>query len=288
MEKNINIAELLKDCPKGTKLYSPLCGECELYDITNYSIKIKISDNDTLIDLFHDGTFCSNGECMLYPSKGTTTWEGFVPFVAGDVIYTDNFIAILSHITEDGVVWYHCYYYIPSKTFKAKRDFGIGDINYNEFRLATEEEKQKLFQAIKDNGYEWNPETKTLKELPKFKVGDRIILKDNPFNIPSIKITAVTKSQYILENEGFVYISSADEKYVLEDKFNITTLKPFDKVLTRANDDDSWVCNLYSHRMKDYYVVLNAELALQCIPYEQNEHLLGTTDDCDEFYKTWE
>lgn len=122
---------------------------------------------------------------------------------------------------------------------------------------------------------------------PKFKVGDRIILKDNPFNISSIKIKAVTKSQYILENEEFFYISSADEKYVLEDKFNITTLKPFDKVLTRANDDDSWVCNLYSHRIKDYYVVLNAELALQCIPYEQNEHLLGTTDDCDEFYKTW-
>ena len=24
-----------------------------------------------------------------------------------------------------------------------------------------------------------------------------------------------------------------------------------------------------------------------CIPYEGNEHLLGTTNDCDEFYKTW-
>ena len=29
MEK-INIAELLKDCPKGMELYSPLCGECKL------------------------------------------------------------------------------------------------------------------------------------------------------------------------------------------------------------------------------------------------------------------
>ena len=26
----------------------------------------------------------------------------------------------------------------------------------------------------------------------------------------------------------------------------------------------------------------------QCIPYEGNEHLLGTTDDCDDFYKNWE
>ena len=25
----------------------------------------------------------------------------------------------------------------------------------------------------------------------------------------------------------------------------------------------------------------------ECIPYEQNEHLLDKTDDCDEYYKTW-
>lgn len=24
-----------------------------------------------------------------------------------------------------------------------------------------------------------------------------------------------------------------------------------------------------------------------CIPYEGNEHLLGTKEDCDEFYKNW-
>lgn len=26
----------------------------------------------------------------------------------------------------------------------------------------------------------------------------------------------------------------------------------------------------------------------QCIPYKGNEHLLGTTNDCNDFYKTWE
>lgn len=29
----INIAEILKDCPKGAKLYSPMCGEVELENI---------------------------------------------------------------------------------------------------------------------------------------------------------------------------------------------------------------------------------------------------------------
>ena len=46
-----------------------------------------------------------------------------------------------------------------------------GDIlSYQTVRFATEEEKQKLFQAIKDNRYKWNAETKTLKKLvePRF------------------------------------------------------------------------------------------------------------------------
>lgn len=30
MNENINLVEILKDAPKGTKLYSPICGECEL------------------------------------------------------------------------------------------------------------------------------------------------------------------------------------------------------------------------------------------------------------------
>lgn len=30
MENKINIAEILRDMPKGTKLYSPLFGECNL------------------------------------------------------------------------------------------------------------------------------------------------------------------------------------------------------------------------------------------------------------------
>ena len=46
--------------------------------------------------------------------------------------------------------------------------------NKTNLRLATEEEKQKLFDAIKTNGYCWNAETKTLEKLPKFKVRDRI------------------------------------------------------------------------------------------------------------------
>ena len=34
MENKINIAEILKDCSKGTKLYSSLFGNVELYSVS--------------------------------------------------------------------------------------------------------------------------------------------------------------------------------------------------------------------------------------------------------------
>lgn len=57
-----------------------------------------------------------------------------------------------------------------------------------------------------------------------------------------------------------------------------TELKPFDKVLVRNNDDDEWVCDIFSHidELAFYYCV--GTRWEQCIPYESNEHLLGTTN----------
>ena len=56
-------------------------------------------------------------------------------------------------------------------------------------RFATEEEKQKLFKAIKDNGYKWNAETKTLEKLvkPKFdpktlKPFDKVLIRRSSEN----------------------------------------------------------------------------------------------------------
>ena len=73
-------------------------------------------------------------------------------------------------------------------------------------------------------------------------------------------------------------------------KFGITTLKPFDKVLVRDNNKQKWTVDLFSFYDKDlvYIYACVGHYANQCIPYEDNEHLLGTTDDCDEYYKTWE
>lgn len=108
MEQKINIAEILKDCPKGTKLYSPLCGECYFDTVTQdpatkeYTIFIAVSS--VKITFTECGRYFSpdKGECLLFPSKDCRTWENFKApwqhknFEAGQkvLVKTDFFDAV--------------------------------------------------------------------------------------------------------------------------------------------------------------------------------------------------
>lgn len=96
-------------------------------------------------------------------------------FKNGDVIFSKNIIAIIASIGNCGKIRHHCYYHARFNVCLIQEDYGIGNINDDGIRLATEEEKQKLFDVIKDKGYKWNAETKTLEKLieSKFKISDR-------------------------------------------------------------------------------------------------------------------
>lgn len=83
MNENLNLVEILKDCPEGTKLYSPLYGDVELVSVSRnedavYPIEIKKSHNG--FDGFaKDGRLYTDykGECMLFPSKDQRDWSKF-------------------------------------------------------------------------------------------------------------------------------------------------------------------------------------------------------------------
>ena len=83
MNENLNLVEILKDCPKWTKLYSPLYGDVELLSVTQnngveHPIEIKI--NETSYEYFTiDGRVFAeyDGECMLFPSKEQRDWSKF-------------------------------------------------------------------------------------------------------------------------------------------------------------------------------------------------------------------
>ena len=58
--------------------------------------------------------------------------------------------------------------------------------------------------------------------------------------------------------------------------------KAFDRVLVRDNDDERWQAAYYDQYLTNNgaysHRVIGEGYFSQCIPYEGNEHLLGTTD----------
>lgn len=74
------------------------------------------------------------------------------------------------------------------------------------------------------------------------------------------------------------------------EKFDPKTLKPFDKVLVRDYPTDTWTIELLSYKNdKNKSIRGLSYWWKQCIPWnEETRHLLGTKEDCPEYYKWWE
>jgi hypothetical protein len=82
---------------------------------------------------------------------------------------------------------------------------------------------------------------------------------------------------------GILYIRAQDDWELVSDN-----LIPFEsKVLVRDTNQDLWKPAIYGFLHNKWHYVVGGLGWEQCIPYEGNEHLLGTSNDCSEFYKTW-
>ena len=83
MNENLNLVEILKYCPEGTKLYSTVYGDVELVrvylDDNTYPIEIKIDEGSDMIYITNDGRLFDDfrGECTLFPSKDQRDWSKF-------------------------------------------------------------------------------------------------------------------------------------------------------------------------------------------------------------------
>ena len=224
-----NLVNILKYCPEGTKLYSPIFGEVTFKKIlssNNILCRVTKGNRDIttaaftyLGRLYYD---FPDSECMLFPSKDQRDWSKFrIPTKKGDVIMFNGQVPCL--VTGD--------------YSRDKKNWVCGLLEDDEFILnnlsspwnrdfytpATKEVKDKLFKAMDEAGYIWNGETLKKKE-PQFK--------------------------------------------------------PFDKVLVQSNKDPKWRCAFYSHfdSYGMYHHVIGDDGAyVKCIPFEGNEHLVGTT-----------
>lgn len=81
MNENIDLTKILKDCPKGWKLWSPIFGEIEFYSIIEKArYPIMLSCKKGIIWFSKDGLFDienEGAECILFPSKDQRDWNKF-------------------------------------------------------------------------------------------------------------------------------------------------------------------------------------------------------------------
>lgn len=252
-----NIAEILKNAPQGLKLYSLVHGDVTLESVDTeqeyYPINIIANQNDCTDTLSKDGKIYYeyvDAECVLFPSKEHKTWDNWqeVLFQCGDVVVSQN-------KTPVGLQTFLCY----GNDDEGYLAYGVGGgknyITPSYYRYATPEEREQFFKELENNGYIWNDEIKQIKSIK---------------NVPS----SVTLNTLI----------DAETK---EKPFSIDQFKPFDKVLVRDTKDEEWKCDLFSHAGK-YIINCVSTIWKKCIPYnDETKHLLGTTDDAPDKYKTW-
>ena len=80
--QKLNLCEILKDCPKGTKLYSTVLGYVIFQGIVEGAVyPIVVScENGVNEDFTADGKMFIDfdGECTLFPSKEQRSWADFI------------------------------------------------------------------------------------------------------------------------------------------------------------------------------------------------------------------
>lgn len=229
----INIVEILKDCPNGTKLYSPLCGDCRLIKIYNGLGFDVINDTDDVFNFSYDGRYHLNGECCIFPSKDQRDWNKFqIPFNDGDIVFYNNTIAIFKGWGNETLFRTYCVFYtsVNKSIFSFELDRPLfGKSVRKEIRHATDDEKQRLFDTIKENGYKWNSETNTLEKLviPLFKVGDRIKWNKTGNNYEIIKILSNCYIANYLGSDITILFNRQDEYELVPNKFDICNMRKF-------------------------------------------------------------
>ncbi len=77
MNENINLCQILKDCPKGTKLWSPVWGDITFETIDAFDGLVYVLKHKGVHIILDNGKFDVDGECIIFPSKDQRDWSKF-------------------------------------------------------------------------------------------------------------------------------------------------------------------------------------------------------------------
>lgn len=327
MEAKINVAEILKDKPENTKLYSPLFGDVYFSYIKDSIINVKHHGG---ITKFFDNSRYYNypeSEPLLFPSKEMRDWSKYA-WKRGDVLVSDDgcIEVIFDKWYDDTYTSFNGKHYLDSENENDIVYIKAFICTTERFSLEDKESFLCYINTIEERlGGKLNRETLEIeKTQPEFKDGD--ILSNPSTALPKNHIFIFSKFNKYKDFECHVALTASGEitiptshgawcrkdsgvKYATEEEkqqlFEALakegkawdaekkavvdlkpkwTPKPFDRVITRVNDDAIWTANIFSHIDRHgKYVTLGCISGYDhyhCLPYnEETAKLIGTTNN---------
>lgn len=221
MEEKINVAEILKDKPQGTKLYSSACGKCKLEEVDDKSFKISfysskfgfMNGGEGYLD--KNGKLYDDGECVVFPSKEMRDWSKF-QWKKGDVLVSNDggTEVIFDKWYDDTYTNFYSKHYLNSED--------ENNIKYNEAFLCTTERyslvdkdtAQTYINTIEKRlGGKLNLETLEIEKQLEFKDGDIVALVVR--KCTHIAIFQSRQEAYI----GFHAVLCQNDELLLEEPF---------------------------------------------------------------------
>lgn len=305
MEKDINVADILKDKPVNTKLYSPLFGYVYLLLLRNNIV--EVSHHGGPSQFYNNGRYFNyyESEPLLFPSKEMRDWSKFA-WKKGDVLScgVDN-LCIFEKWCNDDYTEFEAKFANPNysgNTFKTEK----WSKETNEAVI-----KQYISNIEEFKGGKLNLTTLEIEKQPEFKDGDIVVygksvaicrkiykhtlyfyvsidetfgllFDDNCVSAEEYRLATGSEKQQLfaaLEKEGKRW--DADKKQLV-DLSKKCEFKVFEKVLVRESKTDEWTPNFFFkiHRDDERYVMVCGDMYNYCIPYnKETAHLIGTTDE---------
>lgn len=338
MKKEINIAEILKDKPQGTKLYSSACGKCKLEEVDDKSFKISfynskfglMNGGEGYLD--KNGKLYDDGECVVFPSKEMRSWHKFA-WKTGDVLVSNDGkreVLFKTWVNDSYTKFVGLHCLINNDNEEVEYDNGTTVFNTNDFKcIEAEDAAQTYINTIEERfGGKINRDTLEIEKLEfkdgdiafadygnrqdVFIVSDKTDLSEGYNSFISLDLSGLTlnmgyRTSFFEKDLCKLRLATEEEKQqlfdalakegkawdaetkTLEDLPKKCEFKPFDKVLVRNTDTEEWFPGFFEKMDSTWnypYHIMNrrsmTDFAFkQCIPYEGNEHLLGTTKDVE-------
>lgn len=176
----MNITEILKNCEKGTHLYSTIHGKVQLDSVdaaNDFSIAYNQMDTSELEYTTKEGKFYINcgGECILFPSAKMRDWAKF--YKRGDLIYDSetNSFAIFNKWVDDNYTAFHVKYQQRNKDWSL--DGIVSTISTSLIKPNSESYNGYIKRFEKHFNGKLN--IQTLQIEPSFKPYDKVLVRNS-------------------------------------------------------------------------------------------------------------